>query len=515
MRLEVHTSTTGSGITLINDSYSADPSSLGSALRTLGRIAADRRSIAVLGAMEDLGAATEAGHVGAGRLVAELGIDYVVTVGARAVDIGVAAVRAGMTRDRVIGVADRDDCAQKLDELLAPGDVVLVKASRPLQLERTAEHLLESMSPTRAYIDLAVVADNLRRIRAWTGPGVAMMPVVKSFGYGSDGVRVSEVLQAQGVDYLTVAYPDEGIVLRRAGIHLPILVTSAARAEVDKLAKYRLTPVVYSAEVVDAFDEAAGKAGYRAPVHLKVDTGMGRFGVEASEALAFAQHITSRPNLKLEGLMSHLAVADDPAEDDYTRLQLARFTHVVNSLRGAGIEPALIHLANSAGLVRFPEAQFNAVRPGLALYGFLDGAPAEAGPALEPAISLHSRLVGVRQLDEGQAVGYGGTFVTKRKTRLGLVGLGYNDGLPRAVSNRGAVQIRGKRAPIAGNVCMDVTLVDITDIPDARAGDDVVVYGSGEGGEPTAAEVADWSDTIVYEVLCRISPRVRRIVRLP
>ena len=515
LRIEVHTSTTGSNITLINDSYSADPVSMQSGLRTLARLSRDRRSIAVLGEMRDLGEGAGVEHREVGRLAAQLGIDTLVVVGEGARPIATGAEDAGLATGHVHWVSEATASSDLLHQLLRPNDVVLVKASRPIRLEKVADQILESMAPTRAYIDLAVIADNVRRLRAWMGPEVAVMAVVKSFGYGSDAERVSELLQDRGVDYLCVAYPDEGVLLRRRGIHMPILVTSVVPAEARKMVSYGLSPVCYTEDVLDALGDAALEAGRQVPVHVKIDTGMGRFGAEQSDALAFAEAVTERRGLLLEGVMSHLAVADDPEQDAYTEAQIARFRRTVTELDEAGYRPRFVHLANSAGLWRFPSAHFNAVRFGLGLYGCMDcDDPAPGAPELAPAISLHSRIVGIREIETGRSVGYGRTYTTEAPTRVGLVGLGYNDGLPWSVSNKAALWIRGSRVPIVGNVCMDVTMVDLNGHDDVQVGDDVVIYGTGEEGEPTVAEVARWAGTISYEILCRIGTRVQRIIRL-
>jgi alanine racemase len=242
---------------------------------------------------------------------------------------------------------------------------------------------------------------------------------------------------------------------------------------------------------------------------------MGRFGLFEPQLLPFVDRLRRSPGLVVEGLMSHLSVAEDAAQDDYTLEQISLFESAAERLRRDGLEPRYLHLANSAGLLRFPQAHFNAVRLGLGLYGCLETSPGPAGsPDLSPAISLHSRLVGIRVLAEGRSVGYGRTFHTRRETRLGLVALGYNDGLPWSLSNSGELWIRDRRAPIVGRISMDVTAIDLTEVPEAQVGDDVIVFNDGAAGEPTVPEVARLSGTIPYEILCRISQRVRRIVRL-
>jgi alanine racemase len=423
-----------------------------------------------------------------------------ITVGDEAATIAQAAVAAGLPDSRVVRTRDAAECAAALDHHLRQGDVVLVKASRPLRLEQTAEHLLESLSPTRLYVDLGVVAENVRRVRAWTGTGVGLFAVVKSFGYGADAVRVSEQLERLGVDYLAVAYPDEGALLRRRGIQAPILVFNVTLHEADKIVAHRLSAVVHSVDLIHRLQSLAARSSATIPVHLKVDTGMARFGVRADEVEEVAQLVADQPNLVLEGLMSHLAAADDPDQDEFTRRQITAFRSAVSCLGGLGLRPRFIHLANSAGILRFPEAHFNAVRLGLGLYA--------------SAMALHSRVVGIREIDAGDTVGYGRSYTASEPMRIGLVGLGYNDGLPWAVSNKGGLWIREKRAPIVGNVCMDVTMVDLSDIPDARVGDDVVVWGDGAKGFPTIEEVATLAGTIPYEILCRVSPRVQRIMQL-
>lgn len=513
MRIEVHTSE--SGITLINDSYSSDPLSSASALHTLARLAKGRRSIAVLGSMRELGEASKREHRDIGRQVAELDIDYLITVGEDARAIATGALEAGFPPERIRTSNDNAECAAHLERVTTSDDVVLVKASRPLRLEWTAESLLEAVSPTRVYIDLQAIADNVRRVRDWIGPRVALFAVVKSFGYGSDAVRVSEMLELQGIDYLYVAYPDEGAALRRRGIQTPILVGNILPDETDKLAKWGMSAVAATVGLIDRLNESAIQMGTHIPVHVKVDTGMSRYGLEPDELVDFAELVAERPGLHLEGLMSHMSSSGDRTHDAFSLRQIDLFEQAATQLKAAGVCPKFLHLANSAGLIRFPQAHFSAVRIGLGLYGCLDADRGPVGsPALTPAISLHSRLVNIREIEKGRAVGYMRSFKTKKRTRVGLVALGYNDGLPWTLSNRGMMWIRGSRAPIVGRVCMDVTMVDLTDIPAAQIGDDVVIYGSGEEGEPTVADVAELAGTIPYEILCRLSPRVQRIIRL-
>jgi len=366
------------------------------------------------------------------------------------------------------------------------------------------------MGMTEAVIDLGAISANLRAVRNLLRPGVAVLAVVKANAYGHGCIEASRALVAAGADALGVAYVEEGILLRRAGIRTPMLVMGPTPPEAaEAFLQYRLIPMISDLALAERLSNLATQAGRTVDVHLKVDTGMARLGVSPGEALAYAAKLARLPGLRLEGLMSHFAAAeaDDPAP---ARDQLVRFREVDRALRAAGIVVARRHLANSAGLLALPEAHLDLVRPGLLLYGYTPSPRLASRLALRPALTLRTRIAALRDVPRGQGVSYGHTFVAPRDLRLATLPLGYADGVSRALSNRGQVLVRGRRVPILGRVCMDMTLVDVSAIPEAALGDEAVLIGRQGEEVITAADVAAAAGTISYEVLAGIGPRIPR-----
>ncbi len=511
MRLEMHT--TGADITLINDAYNADPTSVRAALGVLHNYAGRQRKVAILGNMLDLGRCAERAHREVGEQVARLGIDLLFCVGHHATDIGDGAEEFGMDAQCIECVDDFDALHRRLDEVLEAGDVVLFKASRSVGLDRAAKRLIESVAPTRLYIDLEAIAENFHALRRHVGDDVGVMAVVKSFGYGNDATRISQTLVQQGVDALAVAFPDEAIPLRQRGLTLPILVTNARAAEADKLVKYDLQPLVYTEEVARALARQAEKRGETVDLHLAVDTGMRRAGLRPDEVADFAARLKQWPQLQIGGLMTHFAAADDSDEDEFTRLQISRFETVIDALFEQGIEPPLIHAANTAAAWRFPEARFDMVRVGLGIYGLHPSKTVEEQSAevVRPALKLSTRVLHIHDVEAGESVGYGRSWRADKPRRLATLAAGYNDGFPYFLSNRGQVLIGGKRCPVVGSVCMDVAVVDITNAGEVAVGDEAVLFGRQNGASIHVDEWAELGESINYELLCNISPRVRRI----
>ena len=512
MRMEMHT--TESGVTLLNDAYSSDPVSAAAALNALVHYAAGQRTIAIVGDMLDLGRASEQAHRDIGGLVHTLGIDHLVCVGPQARMAGREAVERGMPLSHVWEVPSTDGLEELLDHLVAPGDWVLFKGSRAVGLERAATSLLESMAPARLYVDLDAIRENVQAIRRRIGAKTGVMAVVKSYGYGNDANRVALTLVQAGVDAFAVAYPDEGIPLRRHGIEVPILVTNVRPGEVDKIAKYRLMPLVFDLEVVEALETEAAHREQTIDVHVEVDTGMNRLGIEPQDAVAFCREVANRPHLRLDGVMTHFAAADDPTEDDFTLAQIAAFDAVVKELTAAGLRPRVVHAANTAAAWRFPQAKYDMVRVGLGLYGVHPSPDVEARARdVRPSLQFATQIIFVKDVEPGETVGYGRTWKAPERRRIATVAIGYNDGFPRFMSNGGEVLVRGVRCPVVGNVCMDVSMVDVTDAPGASAGDEVVIFGSQGEQTITVEEVAARGGTINYEILTNVSPRVRRVFR--
>jgi len=375
--------------------------------------------------------------------------------------------------------------------------------SDPLIAAEPAREPCTTASATRALVDLAAVARNLGRLRSRLDSATRVVGVVKAGGYGHGLVPVARRLEAAGVDGLGVAVVEEAVALRDAGVATPILVLSPGyEGAADTVAELGLEVVVSDLAELDPL-EAAARAGSRpVGIHLKVDTGMGRLGLEEAAMDAVLLRLRRATHLRLAGVMSHLACADEDAA--FTGQQIERFAALRPRVAAAGFDAIPFHLANTAGVVRFPDAHFDMVRPGLGLYGYGAG-------DLEPALTLVTRVVRVRHLPAGATVGYGRTFRCRRPTRMGVARIGYGDGLPRALSNRGALLVAGRRCPILGRVNMDLTCIDLTDAPEAGEGSAAVVIGTQGSEQITAEEVASQAGTIAYEVLCGIGPRVARV----
>ncbi len=371
----------------------------------------------------------------------------------------------------------------------------------------------DSLAPyvTWAEIDLDAIAANVRAFCRHVGPSVQVIAVVKANAYGHGAEQVAKAALEAGATRLAVHRAIEGVELRQAGIQAPILIMGyTPPAAAALIVDWRLTPSLMTLEFARALSAAAGAAGTTVPVHIKVDTGMSRYGLLPEEVLAFARESTELSGLQLEGVFTHFATADS-ADGTHVNNQLRQFQSVLTSLRAAGIEVPLAHAANSAATMRLPEAHLDAVRPGVALYG-LDPSE-EWAPVfpLVPALTLKSRVSRVRDLSAGAAISYGRTFVAPRRMRVALVPVGYGDGYHRIISNRGAVLIGGQRAPILGRICMDQFVVDVTDIPGVCQDDEVVLVGRQGQGWIRAEEVATWSGTVNYEVTTSLLPRVTRV----
>lgn len=508
MRLEMHTTITG--VTLINDTYNSDPASMKGALDVLAKVGKGRRKIAILSEMLDLGLHSSEEHLAVGKDVVRAGVDHLITVGDNATLIGQAAEAEGMSRKRITETRSYNEAAAELEKIVNRGDVVLFKGSRWFGLERIARELVGSIGPTRLIVNLDAIAANIKMIRGIVGESVEIMPVVKSFGYGNDSIRTSRVALENGVHYLAVAFPDEGATLRENRIDCPILVFNVLNEEVDKIVRYGLSSVVPSLQLAKTLDNASSLKR-RIPVHLKIDTGMGRSGVWVDEAMPFVEAVSKLKNLHLEGIMTHFACADDPAEDEYTRTQIKTFASLVEELRQKGFEFRFVHAANTAAIVRFPEAHFNMVRPGLAIYGMYPSKAVRSLIHLEQVITFVTKISQIKDHPPGRSISYNRRFVTSRPSRVATLHVGYNDGYPRFQSNVGEVLVHGKRAKVVGTVCMDTIMVDVTNIPEAKVGDDVVLIGKQGDEEILADDIAANGNTINYEIACKISPRVTRI----
>ena len=381
----------------------------------------------------------------------------------------------------------------------------------------TRAHPSSAVRPTRAEINLAHLRHNLRLVQR-AAQGAQVWSVLKADGYGHGSKAVARTLERAGVDGVCVALLEEGIELRDAGIRLPILVMGGhyGRA-LEELLRHDLIPVVHEAGQVEELGaEVRFCSAGPLNVHLKVDTGMGRLGAMPADVSKVGSALLRHPALHLTGLMTHFACADAHGGTTIDA-QLDLFEHASELLATVGIRPAVRHAANSAALFRSPRARLDMVRPGIAIFG-VEPVPGLA-PELRPVMSIRTRIVALRELSRGQSTGYGSTWTAQRKSQIATIPMGYADGLSRALSNRGQVLVRGRRAPLAGVVSMDMAMVDVTDIAGASVGDECVVMGrqKGELGEDTigAAEIAEQLGSIPWEVLTSVSRRVPRFYREP
>ncbi|HVS83539.1 MAG TPA: alanine racemase [Pyrinomonadaceae bacterium] len=368
--------------------------------------------------------------------------------------------------------------------------------------------------PTWAEIDLDALASNLRVIREHVGSGVKVMAAVKANAYGHGAVECARRLEDEGVDWFGVALPEEGVELRSAGITKPILCLGGFwKGQEAVCLQESLTPVVYRLDMIESLDRAARDTGVVADVHVKVDTGMGRLGVRDDALGEFCDALARCKNIRVDGLMTHLAAADDPNRKDFTRTQLDRFAQAASIFSERGFTPTYLHGANSAATFACPESWGNMVRPGATLYGFSrDVLPSNIpAPPLRPVMSLRSRIMLLKKVDKGEKLGYDCTFETTRESLIATIPLGYDDGYQRALSNRSRVIVRGKFAPVVGRVSMDLTLIDVTDVAGVSLGDQVTLLGREGELAITAEDVAELASTISYEIACGISGRVPRI----
>jgi alanine racemase len=368
--------------------------------------------------------------------------------------------------------------------------------------------------PTWAVIDLDALAANFKTVKQKVGPAVTVMGVVKANAYGHGAVACARRLAAEGAEWFGVALPEEGVELRTAQIPGRILCLGGFwNSQAALCIEQQLVPVVYRLEMIEAFDRAAREKNIIADVHVKIDTGMGRLGVRFDEVAEFADALRQFNNIRVDGFITHFAAADEPSCGPLTHDQIERFKAGVATFRERGFVPTYYHLANSAAVFGQPEAWGNLVRPGGVLYGLWRDilSPVDRNVSLRPVMSLQSRITLLKWVPKGETVGYGCTFEASRKTLVATVPIGYDDGYMRALSNRGHTIIRGVYATVIGRISMDLTLIDVTNVPGVALDDEVVLIGASGALAVSAEDIARTAGTLSYEVTCGVSGRVPRI----
>lgn len=508
------------GVTVVREAPTADPIALTASLRTARNLiqASGRLFVALADPWE--GAGAQVGEVA--DALRDAAPARVVAVDAPAHRAVAAALADGGTGGDVAGavvpapavattlLAPPLHLHRVLGDELRFGDVLVVQAPVDATAGDPVELLVDALASRRLHVNLSAVESNVAAFRRLLGPDVALLGVVKALAYGTSSLYISSFLAQAGVDSLAVSSTDEGVVLRRGGVGLPILVLLGTGGELDKMRRHGLTPVLYSCEMLRHALRAADPTD-PLEVHLEVDSGMCRTGIGIADIDQALYDLRGNPGLRLAGLMTHLASADEPDQDDVTTAQLDLFDGVVERARALGFRDFVRHAAATAGTLRFPRARYDMVRLGLGLYGTHTSEACRPALALDPAVTFVSRIVHASRLEPGFRVGYGGTFVVDGEgTRRGIVPIGYHDGVFRSLRG-GTVLVDGVECPIIGAISMDSMAIDITHVPAAGVGSDVVLFGPWGGADVPLPHYAEMMGTIPHEVLATVGPRVQRI----
>ena len=488
------------GCRLINDSYNSDLTSLAIALDFMGQQTRNGRRTIILSDLLQSGLPKTELYRRVAGLLTEKQVDRLLGVGS---DIPLLKKLLPPSLEAHF-FEDTAALARQLDRLRFREETILLKGARPFGFEYLARRLARTAHRATLEVDLTAMAKNLNTYHRLLKPRVGMMVMVKAEAYGTGSMEVARLLEYHKVSYLGVAYTDEGIELRQGGIQAPILVLNPEPADYEAMLRYRLEPEIYSPAMLRSFLAFSDRAGEALPFHLKLDTGMRRLGFAPDQWEDLLEQLRSRPELLVASVMTHLAASEDESEDDFTRQQVAIFREGYQRIaRVLGYRP-LRHVLNSSGIARFPQYQFDMVRLGLGLYGHDDTGKL----SLLPALRLKGRVSQLKQLRAGDSVGYGRQGRVDRAATLATVSVGYADGLLRlAGQGRYALHIHGQPAPILGNVCMDMCMVDVTHIPDVREGDEAIVFGP----EQPVEKLAQVLETIPYEIFTNISSRVKRV----
>ena len=484
---------------LINDYYNADINSLEIALRFLNQqVDEEGHRTLILSDIRQSGMEAEKLMKEVARLVKLYQISKLIGIGETISTFGY------LFDNEACFYKSTDDYIEKFDPFLFRHECILLKGAREFRFEKIAILLQKKHHQTCLEVDLNAIAENLNRYKKLLKPETKVMAMVKAFSYGSGSVEIARALEFHKIDYLAVAVADEGIELRQAGIKTPIIVMNPEEHSFESMLEYRLEPNLYSKDIFKKFEQVAKRVAVLAfPVHLKLETGMNRLGFNSEHELAETLSSLSGDNLRVRSVFSHLAVSDDPVQDDYTIGQYERFCKMCEIVSDNHPYPFIRHLLNSAGIERFPKYQMEMVRLGIGLYGISQSDVLES-----VAVAKWKTVVSqVKTVEAGETIGYGRQGKADESKAVAVIPVGYADGYDRRLSNGvGQVWINGRSFPVIGNVCMDMTMIDVTG-SDVKSGDQVELMGD----NVKLRQLAGWMDTIPYEVLTGISQRVKRI----
>ena len=492
---------------IINDSYSADLNSLHIALDFLTQMSGVSKRTVILSDFFQTGMNDE-------ELYERIAADLVQHKIDRLIGIGLNISKYLKIEDDLISNKIQNEFYSSTEDFVSRfrfsdfrDEAILVKGARLFCFEQLIQLLELKVHQTELEINLNAVAHNLQQYQKLLQPSTKLMAMVKAFAYGSGGAEIANTLQYQKVDYLGVAYADEGTELRKAGISLPMMVMNAEKETFETLVTNQLEPVIFSFTMLKELDGFLKREGIKNyPVHLEIETGMNRLGFAAPQIEILCKEIIATPSFRVQSVFSHLAASEDPMQDEFSNRQYELFVQASALLQKDLGYDFLRHIANSAAILRHPQMQMDMVRLGIGMYGVDSAVSGKLD--LQTVATLKSTIAQIRHLKAGETVGYNRKGVIEKDSVIATISIGYADGFTRRLGNgAGKIWIRGRLAPVIGAVCMDMTMVDVTDIPGAKQGDEVTIFGK----EISIQELANWAGTIPYEIMTGISERVKRV----
>ena len=503
MRLELKEGINNCSV--INDSYNSDLGSLTIALDFMNQQKQHRRRTLILSDILQSGKDEVQLYQQVAALLQQKAVHRLIGIGP-----AISRQKELFALEKIF-YHDTEEFLRELNYNLFGNETILIKGARSFGFESISRALQQKAHETVLEINLNAVVHNLNLFKSRLKPETKLMVMVKAFSYGSGSFEIANVLQFHRVDYLAVAYADEGVELRKTGISLPIMVMNPEEQSFDAMINYSLEPEIYSFRILHQFTEALRRRGTnnetnRFPVHIELDTGMKRLGFEAEEVSELIVRLKNNKFIKVASLFSHLVASEDQEHDAFTREQISLFKEMSASIVSHFSYPILSHILNSSGILRFPEAQMDMVRLGIGLHGVASTVNEQR--QLQMVATLKTTISQIRQVKAGETIGYSRRGVATKNMTVATVGIGYADGLSRRLGNDvGKMMVLGQKAPVLGSICMDMTMIDVSEIPNAKEGTEVIVFGA----DPSILDISSEIETIPYEVLTGISERVKRV----